>query len=1166
MKIRATLFLSIFFISLSCFLIQPQAADKTDPAWTTIAVPTVWRRPPSGKLASKDGFAWYRCWVKVPESWKGKNLSLYVEPVDDARAVYFNGTQVGAAGTFPPKFRSGLSEKSQHRVPKNLVKPGELNFIALRVYYKDGRTNFNVAAPVLLNDKEAIRMEGNWEARGGDNLEWAKVPAQASKVVFDKVDQVDDVELYVKRRKGDHDPYPPKEALKTFKVPNDLKLDLMLSEPVVRQPLFINWDERGRMWVLQYLQYPNPAGLKMVSRDKYLRTVYDKVPPAPPNHFKGMDKITIHEDTDGDGIYDKHKTFLDGLSIMTSFARGRGGVWVLNPPYLLFYPDKNNDDVPDGDPVVHLAGFGIEDSHSVTNSLRWGPDGWLYAAQGSTVSAMIKRPGIDKVAKRSMGQLLWRYHPETKRYEIFAEGGGNTFGVEMDSKGRTFSGHNGGDTRGFHYVQGGYSRKGFNKHGSLSNPYAFGYFPPMKHHSVPRFTHNFIIYEGNTLPKQYHGRLFGIEPLQGQLVQSEFFAEGSTFQTKDLDRPVKTDDQWFRPVDIKVGPDGGIYFCDMYEQRIDHSSHYAGRVDRTSGRIYRLQGKDVKPLKSFDYSKLSSEQLVKVLGHENKWHRQVALRLLADRKDKSVIPMLKKQLENETGQLALESLWALSLSGGLDDRTAARLLDHAEPYVRLWTVRLLCDAKKVSPAIAKKLVDLAKRENYVQVRSQLACSAKRLPAKDALPIAAQLLTHDDDLKDPHLPLLIWWAIENKASSDRDAVVKLMSDPKLWQRDIVKQHLLERLMRRYAQSGSQNDLMTCAKLLELAPTKADAKPLLKGFELAVQGRSLPRLPEELLKALAKVGGASLELRVRQGETAAVNEALKLIANARTKKAHRLQLMQILGQINAKAATPVLLKVIEQSRDDQIRGTALTALQSRDDDTIGTQVTRMHNQFSKDVQKIAQEMLVSRVAWTKALLAAVDKGTIQKSAISQTIVRKMLLHEDKTLASQVKKHFGDLQGATTEQMRMELARLEKLILQGSGNPYDGRTLYSQHCAKCHRLFGNGGEIGPDLTSYQRTDLKRILLNVVNPSAEIREGFENYLVRTEDGRVMNGFLVDQDNQVLVLRTPEGQNRVIPQKKILDKRALPQSIMPQDVLKPLSDQQVRDLFAYLRSSQPLP
>ena len=469
------------------------AADKPGD-WITVTVPDVWKSAPKGELTKGGGYSWYRCLVTVPASWEGKSVDLFLDPVDDARAAYVNGVQVGAAGTFPPSYRSGLGEPSRYKIPAKTLRFGAYNTVAVRVYYSDGRDYYSIAPPILLCDNEAIRMEGKWQARAGDDTAWAKAgdkPEDVSGAVFDKVDKVDNVELYVRRRKGDHDPYPPAEALKKLKVPADLALDQVLAEPVVRQPLSISFDERGRMWVMQYLQYPEPAGLKMLSRDKFLRTVYDKVPPPPPNHFRGADRITIHGSTKGDGKYDKHTTFIDGLSIATSCAKGRGGVWVLNPPYLLFYPDKNNDDIPDGDPEVHLEGFGLEDVHSVANSLRWGPDGWLYAAQGSTVTGQVKRPG-DKEAVHSMGQLIWRYHPETHRYEIFAEGGGNTFGVEFDAKGRVFSGFNGGDTRGFHYVQGGYYQKGFTKHGSLSNPFAFGFFPAMKHHSVPRFTHTFL--------------------------------------------------------------------------------------------------------------------------------------------------------------------------------------------------------------------------------------------------------------------------------------------------------------------------------------------------------------------------------------------------------------------------------------------------------------------------------------------------------------------------------------------------------------------------------------------------------------------------------------------------------------------------------------------------
>ncbi len=331
-------------------------------------------------------------------------------------------------------------------------------------------------------------------------------------------------------------PPPAGEAAKAFKTPPDLQLDLVLSEPEITQPVFINFDERGRMWVVEYRQYPQPAGLTLVNKDAVWRAQYDKIPLPPPNHVRGKDRISIHEDTHGNGVFDKHTVFVDGLNIVTAVERGRGGVWVLNPPYLLFYPDKNNDDIPDGPPEVHLEGFGLEDTHSVVNSLRWGPDGWLYAAQGSTVTGHVKRPGApDKDAVNTMGQQIWRYHPETHRFEVFAEGGGNTFGVELDSKGRIFSGHNGGDTRGFDYVQGGYSRKGFDKHGPLSNPYTFGYFEQMKPDTkIQRFTHTFLTYEGDAFPPAYNGKIFAADPLKGCIIESEIIPDGSSFRTHDI--------------------------------------------------------------------------------------------------------------------------------------------------------------------------------------------------------------------------------------------------------------------------------------------------------------------------------------------------------------------------------------------------------------------------------------------------------------------------------------------------------------------------------------------------------------------------------------------------------------------------------------------------------
>ncbi|QDV48220.1 PVC-type heme-binding CxxCH protein [Gimesia fumaroli] len=963
--------------------------------------------------------------------------------------------------------------------------------------------------------------------------------------------------------------FSPADSLKQFTVPDDLKIEQVLAEPYVKQPIFQNFDERGRMWVINYLQYPYPEGLRILSKDKHHRSVYDKVPLPPPHHEKGADKITIHEDTNGDGKYDKLKTFVDGLNIASSFVKGRGGVWVLNPPYLLFYPDQDNDDVPDGDPVVHLEGFGMEDTHSVVNSLRWGPDGWLYSSQGSTVSGKVKKPGQkDSEAIQSLGQLIWRYHPEKKIYEIFAEGGGNAFGVEFDDKGRLYSGHNGGNTRGFHYTQGSYYQKGFGKHGPLSNPYAFGYFQAMKHAKVPRFTHNFIIYEADTLPKKYWGHLFGVEPLQGRVVESKITADGSSYQTEDLQRPVATTDKRFRPVDIKVGPDGAIYFCDMYEHQIAHGQHYAGQVEKGDGRIYRLTAKDAKPLAPFDLGKKSSLELVDVLDHPNKWYRQQALRLFGDRKDASVIPALKQKLFSSDGQSALEALWALNLSGGLNETVAAKALQHQDPYVRAWTIRLLCDENQVPAKIGQQLIALALTEPHVQVRSQLASSSKRLPAETGLPIAFNLLSRSEDLDDVHLPLILWWSLEKRAEKDRDALLAYFSKAEVWQYPIVEKYILERIMRRYASTGSRNNLMVCAKLLELAPEKSHAEILMSGFETAMKGRSKTSFPKELITAMSKYGGQSMSLGMRQGDKAAIAKALKIVADPKADNQKRLDLIQILGEVKVPASVPVLLDIIKNSSDLQMQIASINALQQYLDANIGKVVSAQYPDMSDDLRSAAQTLVSIRKPWALEFLTAIDSGKINKETVSVETARKMTVYSDEAITGLISKHFGSIAGATTEQMQKQIAVNQRLLQNSKEEPdrYAGEKLFQKNCGKCHKLFGKGGEIGPDLTAFKRDDINRMLVNIVNPSAEIREGFETFLIITEDGRTVNGFLADQDNNVIVIRSADGQSITVERDNIDEMLPQKKSLMPEGLLDKLSNKEIRDLFSYLRSSQPLP
>ena len=977
----------------------------------------------------------------------------------------------------------------------------------------------------------------------------------------------------------------PSHNVSSIKIPQNLELDLLLADPQIGNPLYLNFDERGRLWLVQYRQYPWPAGLELVSRDNVWRNVYDPPFAPPPPHaadspFRGKDKITIHEDTDGDGKFDKHVTFLDGLNLATAALKGRGGVFVMNPPYLLFYADKNDDDIPDSaQPRVLLSGFGIEDTHSIANSLRWGNDGWIYGTHGSTVSASIVRHGEDgnimkdEVPVHSMGQFVWRYHPENRSYEVFAEGGGNSFGIEFDAKGRVYSGHNGGNTRGFHFVQGGYSLKNFGKHGSLSNPYAFGHYDAMKNPLVERFTHTFEIYEADALPVEYHGKLFGISPNLHYTVQSRIFPDGSTRQTEDVGQVMVTangeTDDWFTPVDIQTGPDGALYIADWYSMQSNHYHNHEGQTNPDLGRVYRLRGKQPGGTPRFNLAGVSSQVLVeKYLSHPNRWYRETALRLLGDRKDGSVINALRSKAADPKNPHALDALWALNLSGGFDEPFAIQLLTHTDPFVRAWVIRLMGDRRQVEPFTADRFADLALAESNVEVRLQLACSAGRLPTPQALPILSGLLQHAEDATDALIPKMIWWSVEAHAD-DRSQLLAWLERKENWNSPLaVSSNLVENLMRRYAMMGSQLDLETCAELMQLAPNDAQRQRLVNGFAKAFAGRSIPPLPDKLLVALSKIEGPfAVVLGIRRGDPPSITTAMEKIADPSIEHDVRLQFVRALGEVHAQTpdSVPALINLLKATESETVATEALVALQQFDREEIGVAILEAYVELKPTAQETALSVLASRANWARQLIESIHLKGIQPANVSQDTVERLRWHTDPELRAQVNEWFP-LRSATDQQLGQRIDLVAKIVRQGNGNPLEGQKLFHQqlNCGKCHQIFGKGGEIGPDLTPYNRSNVRSMLLSIINPSAEIREGYENLTVATLDGQVITGFKIDENQRVLVIRSADGQSHAIEKDSIDQQRFNKLSVMPTGTLDDLTDDQLRDFFAFLTSTTP--
>lgn len=956
----------------------------------------------------------------------------------------------------------------------------------------------------------------------------------------------------------------PEEALKKFRTPEGFSVELVAAEPMIRQPVAMTFDRKGRMWVIQYLQYPNPAGLKAVKVDNYLRTIYDRVPEPPPKGPRGLDRITILEDTDGDGRADKTKDFLNGLNLATGLAIGHGGVFVAQTPYLLFYPDRNGDDIPDGDPEVLLSGFGMEDSHAVLNSLQWGPDGWLYGAQGSTVTA--------KIGDITFQQGIWRYHPLTKKFELFAEGGGNTWGLDFDRHGNAIAGTNYGDRAMLHQVQGAYYQKNFGKHGELQNPYAFGYFEhvPYKGFVGGHVTIGGIVYQADAYPHYLRDQYLAANVLSNVINWHRIEPDHSTFRNSHGAPLMATDDQWFRPVDCTVGPDGLLYIADWYDQRANHVDP-RDDWDKSNGRIYRLKYQGVTKPAMFDLEQLTTDELIRLLDHKNDWYVRQARQILAERRDHATWPALLRRFRSIDEHQALEAFWALYVSEAWDESLALEALKHRAPDVRTWAVRLIGDTRSVTAKEREQLFQLAAHEQHLTVRSQLACTAKRLNASDALPMVANMLKRADDVNDPFIPLLLWWAIENKAESDRDAVLELFAKPATWDLPLVQLFMIARLARRYCAAAGDANYESAARLLALAPNRNSQELVFAGMSDGLQGRRFTTPPRQLEEPIAELwsqgnhGMPLLKLALRINYLPAHDLALRRVADAGTPEAERVMLINLVGQVAGPECVPVLLSVFEQKKTPgKIRKEALLALQRFNEPTIAAAVIKLYASLPADLRSVSRSLLCSRISGAKLLLGEVDAGRIEPKEVGTEDLRQIAGMNVPELNKLIEKHWGKMGQATPDEKRVFIHGLKTSLKLAAGNPLEGKKIFTQVCATCHTLFGEGNKVGPELTGADRKNMDFLLTSIVDPSSVIRKDFFMYSAVLKDGRALSGLLVENTPATVTLLDAKNQRTVIAQEDIEEMEPAPLSMMPEKLLDPLTAQQVRDLISYIQSAGP--
>jgi putative membrane-bound dehydrogenase-like protein len=974
----------------------------------------------------------------------------------------------------------------------------------------------------------------------------------------------------------------PEDSVRNMQVPDGFDVHVVAAEPLVRQPVAIEFDDRGRLWVIQYLQYPNPAGLKRVNVDRYSRTKYDRVPKPPPHGPRGADRITILEDTDGDGQMDRGKDFVSGLNLTTGIAFGHGGVYVLNVPYLLFYPDKNRDDIPDRDPEVLLTGFGMEDAHSVANSLTWGPDGWLYGCQGSTVTANIRG--------HEFQQGVWRYHPVSHQFELFCEGGGNSWGLNFDHTGNLFYSTNYGNYVLLHGVQGGYYVKSFAKHGELHNPYAYGYFDHAPHQNFRggHVTVGGIVYQGDSFPETFQGKYIAGDLLGHGVYWHDLKPHGSTFDTVHGGELLQSDDPWFAPTDVAMGPDGAVYVTDWHDARTAHPDPDAD-WDRSNGRIVRIAAKGTQQPEPVDFTTLSTKELLQLHRHPSQWYVRKARMELAHRNQNRTpsefdVAAVRQELSQQSVAsqdevTSLEALWSLTVVNGFDESLAAQLLDSPHAAVRSWAIRLLGDVGAISEEMAHRLDRFAEQESDVHVRQQLACTARRLPAHQAVPIINANINRDIDNDDPYLPLLWWWAVEQHSSDGRDEVMRRFVRPTLWKSRLGRDFLLPRLVRRYAADATSDSLTSLGELLQAAPNDDARRPIwtaiLRGWKeqpatIAANFATTAQHHEfsQIVSAAWNVAPTDLvltalavTLRHQPAFEAVIDEAFRNSSNV----SQRVALLELLASTN----DPILVRpaqlLVRSEQPVPVRQAAMSILARFENPDVTRSLINLVTTTTDAASALPSQcrgILFSRPASARELLATVERGDIKAESIPLQQVRQVALLNNTELNAIVAKHWGRLSSATPGEKLAEVRRLNNDLNARAGQLASGKLLFTKHCAACHTLFGKGTKLGPDLTTANRKDRNYLLISLVDPDSVIRKEYVSVIVQTTDGRVVTGLPVGRDDSVVTLSDGKNKQHIkIATSDIEEIHESPISLMPANLYRQLNPQQLRDLFRYLQS-----
>jgi len=962
----------------------------------------------------------------------------------------------------------------------------------------------------------------------------------------------------------------PQEALARITAPEGFHVSLFAGEPDVRQPIAMATDSRGRLWVAENNTYAErPANFDLSQKDR----------------------IVILEDADHDGRAERRTVFWDQGRKLTSVEIGFGGVWALCAPQLLFIPDRNGDDKPDGPPEVVLDGWDEEDiRHNIVNGLRWGPDGWLYGRHGILATSQVGAPGAPPAQRTPINTGVWRYHPTRKVFEVVCRGTTNPWGMDWNERGELFFintviNHLWHGLPGAHYQR---------MYGEDDNPHVYelmtqtadhfhwdtadvwhkiretGVTPTTDQAGGGHAHSGLLFYLGENWPARYRDTLFTINLHGMRLNNDRIERKGAGFVGRHAPDLLKTTDPWFRGIDLLSARDGGVYLADWSDIGECHDND---GIHRSSGRVFKIVYGEPAKSKVADVGALDDDQLVALGSQKNEWLDRQARRVLqeraaAGRPMEALHEKLRAIVADDADPIhQLHALWRLHATGGASTDWLLAQLKQSDESVRAWAVRLLVDEGAPSAETARAFAEFAANEKSGLVLLYLASALQRIAPADRWALAEQLAAKAEFATDPALPLMIWYGLEPVVSDNPTRAVQLAATTPML---TVARLITRRLTENLATTPEPVNQLALAAAQATSPDRSRA--IAQGMADALRGQRKAPMPAEWTtaeKSLAASEDPELkklvqELSVVFGDGRALDDLMKIVKLSTADPAARRDAMRVLAEAQAEGLSTTLLKLVD---DRDVGADAIRNLAYCDDAGVPKVLLDRVRNFKEPARDAVIVTLSSRPAWTKPLLEAVAAGAVQREQVPSFQVRQMSASPDEAVRQKVAELWPELKSISAA--KKERIERMKTSLAGEGlkgaDLANGRQRFTQACATCHTLYGQGGKLGPDLTGAQRSNLDYLLENIVDPSATVTVGYRMSTVALADGRLLNGFVTDTPGPTLAIQTPT-ERIVINRGDVEEIHKTELSLMPEGLLEVLPAKETRDLIGYLMSPQQVP